>query len=134
MPDQLSRPISVVSGLGRLAIGIGLFAFPRQALRALGFGSSSSPGTETVAIARIAGGRDIAMGVETLLALDDPARLRRANLMNATADAGDAITFAAALGSGDDEVRNGALRGLPAAALAAAGGLAAAAWLSREGG
>jgi hypothetical protein len=125
----LPRWISLASAVGRLSIGIGLFAMPRKALAALGFSELDSQG---LAVARIAGGRDIAMGAETLLALGDPDRLRRANLLNAAADTGDAAIFAAALAVGDEQVRRAARRGLPGAAVAAAGGVAAAVLLSRR--
>ena len=124
----MARWISLASAVGRLCIGIGLFALPRKALAALGFGEL---GPQGVAVARIAGGRDIAMGAQTVLALGDPGRLRRANLLNAAADAGDAVIFAAALASGDKHVRRAAQRGLPGATIAAVGGVAAAALLSR---
>lgn len=127
--DAAPRWISLASALGRLSIGIGLIAAPRKVLAALGFDRLDKQG---VAVARIAGGRDIAMGTETLLALGDPGRLRRANLMNAAVDAGDAATFAVALAGGQKEVRRAAQRGLPGAALAALGGAVAAVLLSRE--
>jgi uncharacterized protein DUF4267 len=129
--DALIRVVSAASGAGRLAIGVGLFALPGLALKALGF---SDPSPQTLAVARVAGGRDIAMGVETLLALagDDEARLARANAMNAVADAGDSLTFTAALASREPDVREAGMRGAPGAALAAVAGAAAWALLRRR--
>jgi hypothetical protein len=127
--ELLAKAFSLASGLGRLAIGAGLFSAPRFALRTLGFSDATDA---TVAVARIAGGRDLVMGAETLAALaaGDRDRLRRANFLNAGADTGDAVTFAAAYRAGG-EMRDGALRGFPMAALAAVGGAVTAALLHR---
>jgi hypothetical protein len=113
------RALALASGLGRLAIGAGLAVAPGAALAALGF---REHGPSTVAVARIAGGRDIALGAATLLALGDAERLRLASIANAAVDAGDTLTFAAALAARDDEVRGGALRGVAAAVPAALAG------------
>jgi hypothetical protein len=117
---------ALASGAGRIAIGIGLFAAPAIALRALGFGSLDA---KARAVAQIAGGRDLVMGAELLLALGagDPQRLRRAILYGAIADTGDAVAFAVALASRDEQGRAAGKVGLPMAAAAAAGGFIAAA-------
>ena len=90
------RAWSVASGLGRVAIGLGLLAVPERAARALGF---EQVNPATVAVSRIAGVRDFVLGISTLAALEDRDRLRAATLANAAADAGDTLAFAAALGS-----------------------------------
>ena len=118
------RGLSVVSALGRIAIGTGLAIAPTRALGALGFDDVSPT---TVTVARIAGGRDIVQGAVTLLAVDDPDRLRAASLANAAVDGGDAATFAAALAMGD-ELRTGAVRGLAAAVPATLASL----WVARR--
>lgn len=115
--------MTLASGAGRIAIGVGLALAPRIALNGLGFKDHSAA---TVAIARIAGGRDIALGATTLLAVDDPERLRASHIANAGVDAGDAAAFAAALAS-EQGLRDAALRGI-AAGLAAAAAGAWAAW------
>jgi hypothetical protein len=120
------RAISLVSGLGRMAIGIGLAVAPRQALTALGFRSVSD---EAVVVSRIAGGRDFVLGALTLLAIDDPDRLRTAHLACAAVDAGDAAAFGAALAQGGD-LRDAGIRGLAAAIPAAIAGIWAARRLS----
>ena len=94
---------------------MGLLAAPEPALRMLGFNEVSPA---TVAVGRIAGIRDLVLGVVTLAALEDQDRLRTATLANA-ADAGDALAFAAALGT--TERRAGA-RGIAAALPAAVTG------------
>ncbi|MDP9189661.1 MAG: hypothetical protein M3O25_10475 [Actinomycetota bacterium] len=113
------RALTLASGAGRIAIGVGLALAPRQALAALGFADASPA---TVAVARIAGGRDIAMGAETLLARGDRVRLTRSSLSNAAVDAGDALAFSTALAAGE-QVGGAALRGITAALPAAGAGL-----------
>jgi hypothetical protein len=111
------RGFSLLSAVGRIAIGFGMLAAPEPALRALGF---SEVGPATVAVSRIAGVRDLVLGAVTLAALNDPGRLRTATLANAVADAGDTAAFAIALG---DEERTAGIRGLGAAIPAMAAGI-----------
>jgi hypothetical protein len=101
--------LSIGNGLGRIAIGLGLMLAPRRALSVLGFDDA---GESVVMISRIAGVRDIVLGVATVVALDDRSRLRAASLANAGADGGDAVTFALALGG---EQSGAARRGIAAA-------------------
>jgi hypothetical protein len=110
------RGWSLASAAGRIAIGIGLLAAPGPALRVLGFNAVSPA---TVAVGRIAGIRDLVLGVMTLAALEDQDRLRTATLANAVADAGDALAFAVALGT---EERRAGARGIAAALPAAVAG------------
>ena len=111
------RGWSVASGLGRVAIGLGLLAAPERAARALGF---EQVNPATLAVSRVAGVRDFVLGISTLAALDDRERLRAATLANAAADAGDTFAFAAALGSSE---RRAAALGLGAALPAAVAGV-----------
>ena len=111
------RAWSVISGTGRVAIGLGMLAAPEPALRALGFAEASPA---TVAVSRIAGIRDLVLGVVTLAGLEDRARLRAASLANAAADAGDTLAFTLALRSGE---RQAGSRGIAAALPAAVAGL-----------
>lgn len=113
------RALTLVSGLGRMAIGAALALAPQRALPALGF-TDVSP--TAIAVSRLAGGRDLLLGAAMMAAADDPARLRAASLASAAVDAGDAATFAAALAHGD-ELRTAALRGLAAAVPATIAGL-----------
>jgi hypothetical protein len=119
------RALTLVSGLGRIAIGAALALAPERALSALGFRDLSAT---AVAASRLAGGRDMVLGAVMMAAVDDPDRLRAASLANAAVDAGDAATFLAALAQGD-EVRTAALRGLAAAVPATLAGLWVAARL-----
>jgi hypothetical protein len=111
------RAWSLASGVGRVAIGVGVLAAPEPALRLLGFVEVNPA---TAAVGRIAGIRDLVLGAVTLAALEDRARLRAATLANATADAGDTLAFALALGGGE---RTAGGRGLAAALPATVAGL-----------
>jgi hypothetical protein len=110
------RAWSVASGLGRVAFGVAMLGAPAPAMRALGFRELSPA---TVAVSRIAGIRDLVLGVVTLTGLEDPDRLRRATLANAVADAGDTLAFGLATGT---EERAAGLRGLAFALPAAVAG------------
>jgi hypothetical protein len=92
--DELARLGATAIALGRIAIGIGAAGLTRPALRALGF---AEPDGATVALARLAGGRDIALGLHGLSVRDDPAAMRKSVLLGAAVDAGDAAAFATAL-------------------------------------
>jgi hypothetical protein len=116
------RAWSLASGLGRIAFGVGMLAAPGPALRALGF-TDVSPAT--VAVSRIAGIRDLVLGVATLAGLQDPDRLRAATLANAVADAGDTLAFGLALASPE---RAAGSRGIAVALPAAIAGL----WIARR--
>ena len=105
-----------------MAIGIGLLAAPELSLRVLGF-SDVSPAT--VAVARVAGIRDLVLGGAMLGALEDADRLRAATVANATADAGDVAAFAFAARSGETAA---GLRGMAAAIPAVLAGL----WVARR--
>jgi hypothetical protein len=78
-----------------------------------------------VVVSRIAGGRDFVLGALTLLAIDDPDRLRTAHLACAVADAGDAAAFGAAVTQSGD-LRDAGIRGLAAAVPATIAGVWAA--------
>jgi hypothetical protein len=79
------------------------------------------PDGSTVALTRLAGGRDIAIGVQTLWARDDPNALRRTVLLAAAVDAGDAAAFAIGFARGDGIARAAATNFPFAAAAAGAG-------------
>jgi hypothetical protein len=108
------RAWSLASGLGRIAFGVGMLAAPESALRALGF-TDISPAT--VVVTRVAGVRDLVLGLVTVAGLDDRDRLRRATVANAVADTGDAVAFGIGMRTPE---RGAAVRGLAAALPAAA--------------
>jgi hypothetical protein len=110
------RAWSLASGLGRAAIGVGMLAAPEFSLRALGL---TEVRPSTVMVSRIAGIRDLVLGVATLTALEDRDRLRAATLASAVADAGDTFAFGLALGTSE---RTAGARGIAAALPAALAG------------
>lgn len=126
-PDRLARLGATAIAAGRIAIGIGAAGLTRPALRALGF---PEPDGATVALARLAGGRDIALGLHGLSVRNDPAELRRSVLLGAAVDAGDAAAFTAALIRGDGIDRTAAMN-VPIAGAAVLAGTWVAARLRR---
>jgi hypothetical protein len=121
-PDALARLGAIAIAAGRIGIGIGALAFTRPALSALGF---EDPQGGTVALARMAGVRDIALGLHALAARDDAAALAQASVLGAAVDAGDSFAFGAALVRRDGLDRTAAMN-LPIAGSAALAG----AWVS----
>ena len=117
------RLLAIGLAAGRIAIGAGLWLAPQLAADKLGFGDIDDSG---MALARLAGTRDLIMGALQLTALDDPDRLRRATAACALADAGDTVTFGLAVRSKAPGARRAGLRGFPVAAAAAVAG----AWLA----
>jgi hypothetical protein len=126
-PDSLARLGAAAIAAGRIAIGVGATVLTRPALRALGFPEA---GGATVALARLAGGRDIVLGLHGLSVRDDPAELRRSVLLGAAVDAGDAAAFAAALVRREGIDRT-AMINLPIAVAAVAAGIWTAGRLGR---
>jgi hypothetical protein len=118
-PDPLARNAVLAVAAGRLAIGIGAFFATRRALGALGF---DEPSGATVALARLAGGRDLALAAHAFAVANDPVRLREAAAIGAAVDAGDAIAFGTALVTRDGIDRTAAMNA-PLGAAAAAFGL-----------
>ena len=92
-PDPLARTAVLGIAGGRIAIGVGALLATRPALKVLGFDPTD---TSARALARIAGGRDIALGLLTVAARDDRAALREATATAAAVDLGDAVCFAIA--------------------------------------
>src|SRR6201996_7678135 len=89
-PDPLARAAVLGIAGGRIAIGVGALLATRPALKVLGFEASD---TSARALARIAGGRDIAIGLLTLAARDDHVPLRETSALAAGVDLGDVICF-----------------------------------------
>lgn len=119
--DPLGRRGAIAIAGARIAIGVAATALTRPALRRLGF---PRPDPAAVALARLAGGRDIALGIHALSVRDDRSRLIEASLLAAAVDAGDAIAFAA-LAIRDGEVAAGALNASAGAAGAICGAIVA---------
>jgi hypothetical protein len=102
---------------GRVAIGVGALLATRPALKALGFAEVDAP---SLALGRIAGGRDIALGLLAVAARDDAASLRTAALAAAAVDATDAIVFGIA--ARDPQTRRAGLGGVASGSAAALAG------------
>src|ERR1700710_2090895 len=88
--DPLARQAVLGIAAGRIAIGVGAMFVTGPTLRALGFAEIDAAGT---ALGRIAGGRDIALGLLALAARDDRKALRAAALAGAAVGAADAGSF-----------------------------------------
>lgn len=90
-PVALSRAL----GLLRVGIGVGLLAFPGLFPRVL---AGAAPRDDVTAAARIAGARDLGMGLGALAAAQGgpSAELRRWAAASAVADALDAVAMARA--------------------------------------
>ncbi len=104
---------------GRVVIGVGAFAAPGPALRPFGLDTRANP--QLPYLSRIAGARDVALGVATLLA-SGPAR-QHLVLAGLAVDAADATSGVLATRDGEVDRRSGAvLTGLAVAGVA--GGVA----------
>jgi hypothetical protein len=122
-PDPLARTAVLGIAGGRIAIGVGAVLATRPALKLLGFEASD---TSARALTRIAGGRDIALGLLTFAARDDRARLRETAAVAAAVDLGDALAFGIA--GRDPAAGRAAVQGIVSGAAAAAAG----AWAVRR--
>jgi hypothetical protein len=118
LTDDAPRAAIIGLGAGRIAIGLGLWIAPEALARVLGL---RDLGPEALAIARVAGTRDVLLGVWQLRALQDREALVRATTAGAIADAGDALAFAIA--TRDPRARGAGWRGILTAVPATAVGL-----------
>jgi hypothetical protein len=86
--QRTARKVVDAIAVGRIAIGAGTLLATRPALRALGF-----PDTEASsrALARLAGGRDLALGALALVARSDTPALRAMTLATVAIDTSDAL-------------------------------------------
>ena len=112
--DPLARQLALEIAAGRIAIGIGAMLATRPALKALGFGQIDSA---DMALGRMAGARDLALGLLTVAARNDAANLRTVVLAAAAVDAADAVAFGFA--ARDPETRRAGVGGGVAGAAAA---------------
>jgi hypothetical protein len=112
--DPLARQAVLGIAAGRIAIGVGALFVTRPALRVLGFAEVDAAGT---ALGRVAGGRDIALGLLALAARDDRKALRVAALAGAAVDAADAVSFG--LAARDPIARRAGIGGVVSGSAAA---------------
>jgi len=108
-------------GATRLAMGLGIFFATQPALRALRFGSTDAQGE---ALAKLGGGRDIAIGAMTLAARNDPQALRTTILISSACDLADAVALG--VSARNHETRGAGIGGVISGGAAAIAGLWAA--------
>lgn len=117
------RDIAVALSRGRIAIGAAALAVPGLASRAMFGRDGAGPGTR--AFARMLGGRDVALGLGVVIALDRGAPVR--GWLEACALA-DSVDLASCMLAGDDIPKATRLNMIVLAGGAALVGV----WLSRQ--
>jgi hypothetical protein len=116
--DPKARQIALEIGATRVLMGAGIFFATRPALRFLGFGEAGATG---MALGKLGGGRDIAIGGLTLAARDDRQALRTALLISSACDLTDAVALG--ISARHPETRKAGLGGVFSGGIAAAAGL-----------
>jgi hypothetical protein len=116
--DSLGRQTVLAIAAGRVAIGVGAVFATRPAMKALGF---TEPDSRVEALGRVAGGRDLAIGLLALGVRNDGRSLRRAALAGAAVDAVDAVVFSSLAATDPDARRAGIGGGALGAAAALVG-------------
>jgi hypothetical protein len=113
--DARARRVALGIGVSRVALGAGIFFATQPALRAMRFGATNASGE---AVARLGGGRDLALGALTLAARDDREALRAALLISGTLDLADAVAMG--VSARRPETREAGIGGVIAGGAAAA--------------
>jgi hypothetical protein len=116
--DGRARQVALQIGASRVAMGVGIFLATRPALRILGFGEVNAGGE---ALAKLGGGRDIAIGTLTLAARDDRQALRHALLVSSACDLADAVALG--ISARHPETRKAGIGGIVSGGAAAIAGL-----------
>jgi hypothetical protein len=116
--DAKARQVALQIGASRVMIGVGALVVTRPALRALGFANPERTG---MALAKLAGGRDVALGALTLAARDDARRLRTLLLVSSACDVADAVGLG--LSVRYPETRRAGIGGIVSGSAAALAGL-----------
>ncbi len=116
--DPLARQVVLAMAGCRTGIGAASFLATGPALRAAGLGEANATAR---AVGKVAGGRDLALGLLTLAARDDREVLRTVALAAALCDAADAAAFSFA--AVEPETRSGGVIGILAGGAAAVLGL-----------
>src|SRR5690242_8439151 len=116
--DPQARKMGIVLSTCRVGLGLGTLLATRSAVRALGFKEIDDGGE---ALAKLAGGRDLALGALTLASRDDPTTFRSLILAAAALDAADA--FALGLSISNPETRSAGIAGVVSGGAAAVAGL-----------
>lgn len=113
--DARARQVALGLGASRVALGTGIFFATQPALRSMRFGSTNASGE---AVAKLGGGRDLALGALTLAARDDREALRAALLISGACDLADAIAMS--VSARRPETRAAGIGGVIAGGAAAA--------------
>ena len=121
--DPKARQLALAIGATRMALGVAILFGTRPALRGMGFGRADASGE---ALAKLGGGRDLALAAMTLAARDDRQALRSVILVSGACDAADAVTLG--LSAGRPETRQAGIGGT----LAGSGAAAACLWIWRR--
>jgi hypothetical protein len=116
--DPLGRQVALTLGAGRIGLGVGALFATRPTLKLLAFGDTDAPGR---ALAKLAGGRDLALGLLTLSVRDEPAALRTVVLAAALLDAADAASLG--LAAANPETRLAGIGGVASGGAAAIAGI-----------
>ena len=116
--DPLARQAVLGMAGCRVAIGAATFLATGPAMRAGGLGEANATAR---AVGKVAGGRDLALGLLTFAARDDREMLRTVALAAALCDAADAAAFSFA--AAEPETRTGGALGVLAGGGAALLGL-----------
>ncbi len=96
--DPLGRQVALVLGADRAMLGVGALFATGPTLKALLFGETDGVGR---ALAKLAGGRDLALGLLTLATRDDREMLRTVVLAAAVLDAADALSLGLSVRDGE---------------------------------
>jgi hypothetical protein len=115
--DAGARQVALGIGASRVAMGLGIFFATQPALRALRFGATDAQGE---AMAKIGGGRDIAIGALTLAGRNDPEALRTTILVSSVCDLADAVALG--VSARRPETRQAGIGGILSGGAAAAAG------------
>jgi hypothetical protein len=116
--DPQARKMGIVLATCRVGLGLGTLLATRSAIRALGFKEIGEGGE---ALAKLAGGRDLALGALTLASRDDPAAFRSLILAAAALDAADALTLGLSISK--PQTRSAGIAGVVSGGSAALAGL-----------
>ena len=116
--DPNARRTALALGAARAGLGVGALFLTGPTLKALLFGETDAVGR---ALARLAGGRDLALGLLTLAAHGDTEALRQLTLAAAVLDAADAVALG--LAARDGRTRLAGLGGVVSGGGAALAGV-----------
>lgn len=116
--DSRGRQAALALGAVRTGLGVAALLLTRPTLKALLFGETDAVGR---ALAKLAGGRDLALGLLTLAVRDDREMLRTVVIGAAVLDGADAVSLGVA--ARDADTRLAALGGVASGGAAAIAGI-----------